>query len=283
MSKLFLFFFSLLCVLFFSFSNCSRIIQRSHTHFIQYVFSSFSRSLLCGFFFFSSILYSVSVSVFSFSFSFTVHLHRTDHLSWYVWVCVSMCMRVYRLYICVYCFLNWSTQTKICNKRQIFLSFICSFFPPKKKRLVLWEIFDWFQFEIGAFCTQSETICQWILTRCNFVYNRCFTISAWHKCLRFDFSIEFIIKSKLFTQLTWIILNYLNFWTFNFAKFQARNSKSFYLNVLDISTQECLDIFIPICWSPVLPMSKLTYIQWFFSVFVFNEMFLFFVFQSHTI
>lgn len=135
-------FFSLSCVCFYSFSNCSRIIQRSHTHFIQYVFSSFSRSLLCGFFFFSSILYSVSVSVFSFSFSFTVHLHRTDHLSWYVWVCVSMCVRVYRLYVCVYCFLNWSTQTKICNKRQIFLSFICSFFPPKKKNVWFYEKFS---------------------------------------------------------------------------------------------------------------------------------------------
>lgn len=219
-------FFSLSCVCFFILSPIAVELYNVHTHILSNMFFLHSPVVCCvDSFFFSSILYSVSVSVFSFSFSFTVHLHRTDHLSWYVWVCVSMCVRVYRLYVCVYCFLSWSTQTKICNKRQIFLSFICSFFfPRKKKRLVLWEIFDWFQFEIGAFCTQSETICQWILTRCNFVYNRCFTISVWHKCVGFDFSIEFIIKSKPFTQLTWIILNYLNFWTFNFAKFQAWNS-----------------------------------------------------------
>lgn len=221
-------FFSLSCVCFFILSPIAVELYNVHTHILSNMFFLHSPVVCCvDSFFFLNTLFCFSVGFFFFVF---FHCSSASHWSLKL-ICLSLCececvcVWEYTDYMYVY-IASWTDQHRlkyVIKDKYSWVLFV-PFFPRKKKRLVLWEIFDWFQFEIGAFCTQSETICQWILTRCNFVYNRCFTISAWHKCLGFDFSIEFIIKSKPFTQLTWIILNYLNFWTFNFAKFQARNS-----------------------------------------------------------
>lgn len=157
LSKLFPFFY------YYYFFDLLRFLQlqqndATFTHTFYSVFFLHS-SIVYVFFFSLSILFCFSICFFHFS--FTVHLHRTDHLSWYVWRCVCMCESIQDLYIYISSWTDQHTGQKYIIKRQIFLSFICSCWYTilyMKFRLVL-------SFEIGAFLLllflhSPKTICQ---------------------------------------------------------------------------------------------------------------------------